>query len=113
MSAVMVKLSPEGHLVPSTQMTLPSTPAPITLDSLQALQNSGLVFTPGPTPLPLPLQLGTLPHTGLGLGMSPFPTLAAAAAVSPMHIAGLNFGAQAAFPTTPLQVSDGFKFVKF
>ncbi|XP_012940812.1 homeobox protein PKNOX1 [Aplysia californica] len=104
---LVLKISPEGHLVPNTQMALPANPAPLSLESLQALQSSGLVFAPGPAPLPLHLPLGSLPHSaaaGLGLGMTPFPTLAAAAAVSPMSIGGLNFGAPAF--SAPLQFAN-------
>ena len=38
LSTVVLKLNPEGQLVPNTQMAMPAAPAPLTLDSLQALQ---------------------------------------------------------------------------
>ncbi|CAG5120034.1 unnamed protein product, partial [Candidula unifasciata] len=81
----VVRVSPEGHLIPSAPMAT-HNPMSITLENLQALQSNGFVFTPGPTSLPFSLPLGAMsPSAGLGVGH--FSNLAA----SPMTFGGLNF----------------------
>ncbi|BFZ25510.1 hypothetical protein BsWGS_28549 [Bradybaena similaris] len=96
----VVKVSPEGHLIPSAPMATHNPT--FTLENLQALQSSGFVFTPGPTSLPFSLPLGALSPSagaGLGLGVGHFSSLAA----SPMTLGALNFA-----PTyhTPLQFAN-------
>ena len=110
----MFKLSPEGQLVPGsaphTHPLAQPSPAPFTLDNLQALQQAGFVLGPSPLPLSLPLGVGGA-GLGLGLGFNPgfpgFPAqtsqaTAAAAASSALSLGALNF---ASAYNAPLQVS--------
>ncbi|GFR84621.1 hypothetical protein ElyMa_006005600 [Elysia marginata] len=111
-SGMVFKLSPDGQLVPSSAphahpLAQPS-PAPFTLDNLQALQQAGLVLGSSPLPLSLPLGVGGA-GLGLGLGFNPgfpaFPgqTSAAAAASSALSLGALNF---ASAYNTPLQFAN-------
>ncbi|GFN85331.1 homeobox protein pknox2-like [Plakobranchus ocellatus] len=117
-SGVVFKLSPDGQLVPSSaphaHPLAQANPAPLTLDSLQALQQAGFVVGPSPLPFSLPLGVGGT-GLGLGLGFNPaFPgfsaqtstataAVAAAAASSALSLGALNF---ASAYNAPLQFAN-------
>ncbi|KAH9509217.1 Homeobox protein pknox1 [Bulinus truncatus] len=95
----VLRLGPESHMVSNNPMSSAATSITLeNLQNLQALQNSGFLFAPGPPSLPFNLPLSALsPSTvaALGLGMNPFSGLTP----SPMALSALNFTSYSA----PLQ----------